>query len=201
LTSCLTFEQSFAAYQHSKHAISATNGTLTVGLSGTGTGGTSTPVNLALNKAIQSDLDPKLRELAYLLAESEDSTAALAAGKDFLQRFGKNKPARTARMKRLIADCTLRLGQASLAEAIRNYQESLTADTPAVEKLDVLARLIRYVFPYWWASLTSAWSARSALERTTQLAQAAGRAATGAGSSIVPAASADMTSATTCLQL
>src|SRR5207248_1221666 len=69
--------------------------------------------------------EKSLRELAYLLAEGEDAAAALVAGKDFVARLGKGKPAQAARMKRLIADCTLRLGQASLDEAVHNYQESL----------------------------------------------------------------------------
>ncbi len=48
-------------------------------------------------------------------------------------------------MHRLMADCSLRLGQGSIAEAIKNYQDSLTKDTPAAEKLDVLTRLIRLI--------------------------------------------------------
>jgi tetratricopeptide (TPR) repeat protein len=37
------------------------------------------------------------------------------------------------------------MGEGSVEEAIKNYQASLTSETPAVEKLDVLARLIRLV--------------------------------------------------------
>jgi len=86
-----------------------------------------------------------LQELAYLLAESEEPAEALAAGKDFVKRFASAEPKRTARMRRLMADCALRLGQGSIAEAIANYQASLTKETPAAEKLDVLARLLRLI--------------------------------------------------------
>ncbi|HEY7315653.1 MAG TPA: PKD domain-containing protein [Gemmataceae bacterium] len=86
-----------------------------------------------------------LQELAYLLAESEQPADAVAASKDFLKRFEKSEPMRTARVRRLMADCALRLGEGSIDEAIANYQASLTKDTPAAEKLDVLARLIRLV--------------------------------------------------------
>src|SRR5262249_40567035 len=50
-----------------------------------------------------------------------------------------------ARVRRLMADCGLRLGQGSLEEAIANYQKSILGETPAAEKLDVLARLVRLV--------------------------------------------------------
>jgi tetratricopeptide (TPR) repeat protein len=86
-----------------------------------------------------------LRELAYLFAESEESAEALAIGKLYLTRFTDAKLAQTRRIRRLMADCALRLGQGSIDDAIRNYQASLTKDTPAAEKLDVLARLIRLI--------------------------------------------------------
>jgi tetratricopeptide (TPR) repeat protein len=94
----------------------------------------------------RSKLDAQaLEELAYLFAESEEPGEALEVGKTFLQRFPQAKPARQARVRRLIADCALRLGRGSVEEAIANYQASLTKETPPAERLDVLARLIRLV--------------------------------------------------------
>jgi tetratricopeptide (TPR) repeat protein len=86
-----------------------------------------------------------LQELAYLFAESEEPADAVAVGKEFLKRFAAKEPARTARVRRLMADCSLRLGEGSVDEAIANYRASLTKDTPTAEKLDVLARLIRLI--------------------------------------------------------
>jgi len=86
-----------------------------------------------------------LGELAYLFAESEEAAEALAVGKLFLTRFKDAKPAQTGQLRRLMADCALRSGQGSIAEVIADYQASLTKDTPAAEKLAVLARLIRLV--------------------------------------------------------
>jgi tetratricopeptide (TPR) repeat protein len=94
----------------------------------------------------QTKLDATgLSELAFLFAESEEPADALASGKLFLKRFPEAKPAQVGRLRRLMADCTLRLGQGSIDEAITNYQASLTRETPAAEKLDVLARLIRLI--------------------------------------------------------
>jgi tetratricopeptide (TPR) repeat protein len=94
----------------------------------------------------RSKLDANhLRELAYLMAESEEPADAIAAAKEFIQRFPGAKPEETARMRRLIADCTLRLGTGNLDEAVAQYQASILADTPVAEKLEVLARLIRLV--------------------------------------------------------
>jgi tetratricopeptide (TPR) repeat protein len=84
-----------------------------------------------------------LKELAYLLAESDDPAAAIEAGKEFVQRFGAAQPQQLPRVRRLIADCTLRLGKDNVDEAVANYEASITKDTPPAEKLDVLARLIR----------------------------------------------------------
>jgi tetratricopeptide (TPR) repeat protein len=86
-----------------------------------------------------------LQELAYLFAESEEPAAAIDVGKEFERRFGPTHPRRLSRVRRLIADCALRLGKENIEEAIANYQASITKDTPAAEKLDVLARLIRLV--------------------------------------------------------
>lgn len=86
-----------------------------------------------------------LQELAYLFAESEKPAEALAVAKDFIKRFARSEPKRTARVRRLMADCALRLRQVPVEGAIRNYQASLTKDTPAAEKLDVLARLLRLI--------------------------------------------------------
>ncbi len=87
-----------------------------------------------------------LKELAYLLAESEDTKEALAAGKEFVRRFEKTaRPLQVARVRRLMADCAIRLGEGALDEAIRNYRASLVREVPPKEKLEVLGRLIRLV--------------------------------------------------------
>jgi tetratricopeptide (TPR) repeat protein len=86
-----------------------------------------------------------LREMAYLFAESEEPAESLQVAKLFVQRFPDAKAAEKGRVRRLMADCALRQGQGSVEEAIANYRASLTAETPAAEKLDVLSRLIRLV--------------------------------------------------------
>jgi tetratricopeptide (TPR) repeat protein len=87
-----------------------------------------------------------LKELAHLLAENEEPGEAVEVGKEFLTRFGTSQPAlTTARVRRLMADCAIRQGKGGLDEAIANYQAALVPETPAPEKLDVLARLIRLI--------------------------------------------------------
>jgi TolA-binding protein len=84
-----------------------------------------------------------LKELAYLLAESDEPARAVEAGKEWLGRFGQAKPDVAARVRRLLADCTVRLGKDNLDEAAALYRASLTPATPLPEKLAVLARLVR----------------------------------------------------------
>jgi tetratricopeptide (TPR) repeat protein len=85
-----------------------------------------------------------LRELANLLAENEEPAEALKVGKEYVKRFGADKPAlAAARMRRLMADCAIRLGKGGLKEAIANYKASLIPEMDVGEKLDILARLIR----------------------------------------------------------
>jgi tetratricopeptide (TPR) repeat protein len=85
-----------------------------------------------------------LKEMAYLLAESEDASGALAVGKEYVARYAENgEPLQVARVRRLMADCAIRLGEGSLDEAIKNYQASLVKVVPAKEKIEVLGRLIR----------------------------------------------------------
>jgi tetratricopeptide (TPR) repeat protein len=87
-----------------------------------------------------------LQELAHLLAENEEPAEAIEVGKEFITRFGASQPAlTTARVRRLLADCAIRLGKGKIDEAIANYRAALVPETPAPEKLDVLARLIRLV--------------------------------------------------------
>jgi len=86
-----------------------------------------------------------LRELAHLFAEQEDPAGAIDVAKSYLDRFASVDAATAARVRRLIADCSIQLGDGAIDEAIANYQASIIADTPAAEKLDVLARLIRLV--------------------------------------------------------
>jgi tetratricopeptide (TPR) repeat protein len=87
-----------------------------------------------------------MKELAHLLAESEDAAAAVEVGREYDRRFaGKADALQAARVRRLLADCAIRLGAGSLDEAIKNYQASLVKEVPAAEKLEVLGRLIRLV--------------------------------------------------------
>lgn len=100
-----------------------------------------------LAKAYDRDkLDPaSLRELAHLFAESDQPAEAVETGKLFLKRFPEAKPLEVSRLRRQMAVSALRLGQAGLEEAITSYQASLVKETPDVEKIDVLGRLIRLV--------------------------------------------------------
>lgn len=84
-----------------------------------------------------------LKELAHLLAENEEPAVAIEVGNDWIKRFGETEPKRTPRVRRLMADCSIRLGKEGLDQAIAHYRQSITKDTPLAEKLDVLARLIR----------------------------------------------------------
>jgi tetratricopeptide (TPR) repeat protein len=87
-----------------------------------------------------------LAELAYLHAEGEDAAGALVVGGEFVKRFEKSaEPLLLARIRRLLAECAIQLGEGSLELAVRNYQASLVAELPATEKLEVLSRLIRLV--------------------------------------------------------
>jgi tetratricopeptide (TPR) repeat protein len=84
-----------------------------------------------------------LKELAHLLAEAGEPAEAIQAGELFIKRFSDARPEPTARVRRLLADCSLRLGSGNLEQAIANYQASITKQTPLAEKLDIYARLIR----------------------------------------------------------
>jgi PKD repeat protein len=84
-----------------------------------------------------------LRELAYLYAENEQPARALEAATEYVSRVSAAPPAVVARVRRLMAECSLRLGKGGIDQAIANYQAALGKDTPLEEKLDVLARLMR----------------------------------------------------------
>lgn len=84
-----------------------------------------------------------LKELAHLLAESDEPARAVEAGKEWLGRFGPSKPDLVPRVRRLLADCIVRLGKGNLDEAVSFYRASLTPATALPERLDVLGRLIR----------------------------------------------------------
>src|SRR5438132_1916200 len=60
---------------------------------------------------------PALKELAHLLAEAEDPAGVLQVGKEFVARFA-NQSEMLPRVRRLMADCALQLGQGSIDEAI-----------------------------------------------------------------------------------
>ncbi|MFO0879364.1 MAG: PKD domain-containing protein [Gemmataceae bacterium] len=87
-----------------------------------------------------------LKELAYLHAEAEDPAGAVAVGRIFVRRFEKDAdPLMLARVRRLLADCAIQLGEGSLDEAIANYQAAVVKELPATERVEVLGRLIRLV--------------------------------------------------------
>jgi tetratricopeptide (TPR) repeat protein len=86
-----------------------------------------------------------LQELQHLLAEGDEPAEAVEVGKTFLQRFPTAEPLTQGRVRRLMADAAVRMGKDNLDEAIANYEAALVKETPAAEKLDVLAHLIRLV--------------------------------------------------------
>ena len=86
-----------------------------------------------------------LQELQHLLAEGDEPAEAVKVGKTFLQRFPNAELLAQSRVRRLMADYAVRINKGNLDEAIANYEAALVKETPAVEKLDVLAHLIRLV--------------------------------------------------------
>ncbi|MFO0930921.1 MAG: PKD domain-containing protein [Gemmataceae bacterium] len=87
-----------------------------------------------------------LKELAFLHAEAEDLAGALAVGREFVGRFAASGDAlMVARVRRLLADCALRQGDAGLEEAITHYRQAVVKELPATERIEVLGRLIRLV--------------------------------------------------------
>jgi tetratricopeptide (TPR) repeat protein len=92
----------------------------------------------------RSRLDaPQLNELALLFAEADEYADALKAAGEYVERFAAAQPDEVPRMRRLMAECSIHLGQGALKEAVENYKSSITDKTPPAEKLEVLARLIR----------------------------------------------------------
>jgi tetratricopeptide (TPR) repeat protein len=83
-----------------------------------------------------------LKELAFLLAEAEETAAAVRACEAFQRRYPTADPLTLARLRRLLADCQVRSG-GSVDQAIASYQAALVKEMPAAEKLQVLARLTR----------------------------------------------------------
>jgi len=87
----------------------------------------------------------QLKELAHLLAENDAIEEALAAGREFVARFAAAEPQWVPQVRRLMAGCALRLGDAAVDEAIANFQAAADAEPEASLKLDALAQLIRLV--------------------------------------------------------
>jgi tetratricopeptide (TPR) repeat protein len=88
---------------------------------------------------------PRLKELAYLFAEADEYADALKTAGEYVERFAAAEPDQASRMRRLMAECAIQLGQGGLQQAVDNYKASITDKTPPAEKLEVLARLIRIV--------------------------------------------------------
>ena len=84
-----------------------------------------------------------LSEQAFLLAEGGDTAEALAAGRDFVARFGAGETQRVAAVRMLIADCAARLGPAGADEAVANYRAAAAAETSTVRRVEAMAGLIR----------------------------------------------------------
>ena len=72
-----------------------------------------------------------LQELQHLLAEGDEPAEAVEVGKTFLQRFPNAEPLAQGRVRRLMADCAVRMGKGNLDEAIANYEAALVKETPA----------------------------------------------------------------------
>jgi tetratricopeptide (TPR) repeat protein len=85
-----------------------------------------------------------LKELTHLFAENGDPAAARQVGQEFVKRFG-DQASLTSEVRRLMAECALRLGDGNLDEAIADYQASITNEMPIADKLDTYARLIRLI--------------------------------------------------------
>ncbi len=86
---------------------------------------------------------PRLKELAWLFAEADEYSDALQTAAEYVERFAAAQPDEVPRMRRLMAESAIRLGQGGLKEAVDNYKASITEKTSPAEKLEVLARLIR----------------------------------------------------------
>jgi hypothetical protein len=86
---------------------------------------------------------PALKELAFLFAENEEPALAIEVGRDFVTRFANSPPLVLARVRRLMADCSLQLGKEGVDQAVAHYQASIIPEMPLTERLDVLARLTR----------------------------------------------------------
>lgn len=86
---------------------------------------------------------PRLKELALLFAEADEYPDALKAAGEYVERFAAVQPDEVSRMRRLMAECSIHLGQGGLKEAVDSYKASITDKTTPTEKLEVLARLIR----------------------------------------------------------
>ena len=86
-----------------------------------------------------------MRELQHLLAEGDEPAESVEVGKTFLQRFPNAEALVQARVRRLMADCAVRMGKDNLDEALANYEAALVKETPPIETIDVLARLIHLV--------------------------------------------------------
>ena len=85
----------------------------------------------------------RLKELAYLFAEADEYADALKTAGEYVERFAAAAPDQASRMRRLMAESSIHLGQGGLQQAIDSYKASITDKTPPAEKLEVLARLIR----------------------------------------------------------
>lgn len=83
-----------------------------------------------------------LKELAHLFAEGDRPQDALRVGQVFVERFASSHAEMLPRVRRLMAMCALKTGEAGIDDAIANFQASITETTPPVEKIDSLAQLI-----------------------------------------------------------
>jgi tetratricopeptide (TPR) repeat protein len=86
-----------------------------------------------------------LGELAHLASEAGEAKTAIEVGKQFLARSTSAAPVQVRKIRRLMAECAIQLGEGGLDEAIANYGAAIGDDAPADEKLAVLARLVRLV--------------------------------------------------------
>ncbi|MBP87059.1 MAG: hypothetical protein CMJ64_10145 [Planctomycetaceae bacterium] len=83
-----------------------------------------------------------LKELAHLFAEGDRPQDALRVGQVFVDRFSSSNPEMLPLVRRQMAMCALETGDGGIDEAIANFQASITAATPAVERIDSLTQLI-----------------------------------------------------------
>lgn len=83
-----------------------------------------------------------LRELIFLMMETDLPHEALRIGELFVNRFGQSHPQWESGVRRMMALSALKIGEEGVDDAIANFRASIDDQTPAVERIDSIAQLI-----------------------------------------------------------